>query len=162
MNRSDLDAYLERLEASFDAQIARAEDEAATDLAFSLRQDRTLRQRIERRACDVWIDGSWHRVSSIGPDVIVVGDPMRALVRSATACLRAGTGDVPGSAPSWLAILRALARRGAGIELVTISGARAVGRLVAAAPDHALVEGDHGWAAFAWAAVEGVRLVRGD
>lgn len=162
MNRSDLDTYLRRLEASFDAQIARAEDEAATDLAFSLRQDRSLRQRIERRPCEVWIDGSWHEVASIGPDVLVVGDPMRELVPSATACLREGRGDVPGSAPSWLSILRALARRGAEIELVSLSGARAAGRLLAAAPDHAWVEGGHGWAAFSWAAVGGVRLVRGD
>jgi hypothetical protein len=161
-NRSDLDTFLGRLEASFDAQVTRAEDDAASDLAFALRQDRTLRQRVERRPCEVWVDGSWHRVAAIGPDALVVGDPIRLLVMTSTACLRQTGGDTPGSAPTWLAMLRRLARQGAHIEIISLAGARATGRLAAAASDHAWIEGAHGWAAFSWAAIEGIRLVRGD
>ncbi|MQB00418.1 MAG: hypothetical protein GEU78_09030 [Actinobacteria bacterium] len=161
-DRRELDTLLGRLEASFDAQITRAENEAASDLAFSLRQDRTLRQRVERRPCEVWMDGSWHRVAAIGPDVLVVGDPIRLLVKTSAACLRQSGGDIPGSAPEWLALLRTLARQGADIEIISFAGARATGRLAAAASDHAWMEGAHGWAAFSWTAIEGIRLVRGD
>ena len=156
---NELNTFLGRLEASFDAQLARAEEEAVTDLAFSLRQDRTLRQRIERKACEVWVGDSWEPVVAAGSDVLVVGEPIRILVPAQAACLRAGPGDGPAPAPSWLSLLRALARRGQVVELISRDGAQAQGRLAAAAPDHVLVEGKRGWSAFAAASIGRIRLV---
>lgn len=161
-NGGELSTFLRKLEDSFDAQLARAEDEAAADLAFALRQDKTLRQRLERRPCQIWVDGSWHDVAAVGPEVLVIGDPTRILVHSSTACLREASGNPPRSAPSWLSVLRALAREGAEVELISLVGARAAGRLIAASADHLWVDGPHGWAAFSAATIGGVRLVRGD
>ena len=53
-----LDRLFSTLDAEFDAAIDREENEAASDLAFSLLQDRTL--------LEVLVDGAWEATTSMG------------------------------------------------------------------------------------------------
>jgi hypothetical protein len=138
------DAQLERLitglEASFDASIARQEEEAADDLAFGLLQDRSLVQALSgARSLDAWLPGgSAAPVVCLGADHVVAGEradvviPLASLV--VTSSDAAGTPEVRAD-ETLLEVLRGWARLRAVVEVVTRVGA-VRGRLIRATTDH--------------------------
>jgi hypothetical protein len=117
------DPRLERLfaslDASFDAALAREEDEAATDLAVSLRHDLPL--------ADVVVRGSWTmRLAEGGRAGVVIagrdfvgGDCNGALmVPTSRAVLQAASGPTPRASDfSLLELLRVMGRQAAEVQL---------------------------------------------
>ncbi|HEX2049322.1 MAG TPA: hypothetical protein VHJ34_01675 [Actinomycetota bacterium] len=143
MTRDGLERYIATLDAAFDAAVAREEDEAASDLAFSLVQDRSLRERLARagEAGVVVAEGRIEPVSAVGADYVAAGDPASIAVplRVAEVVWRDGRGARPATLDgTLLELLRSWARAGAGTTIDTIR-ASWNGRLVAAGRDHVVV-----------------------
>jgi hypothetical protein len=142
------------LEASFEAALAREDEVAADDLAFSLRQDVDVRDAAERSGC------GWRLVlaGEAGPLVDEVGiDYVRAgtlLVRTRTATLRSAPGPSPRrSERALLEVLAEVAR--AGTEM-TVNGL--TGRPVRVAKDHVAVRQSGSETIVGLDAVQSVRL----
>jgi Protein of unknown function (DUF2642) len=138
---------MESLEASFDAAVARREDEAASDLAISLLQGRSLTDIAGRE--DAWDlrcgDGRRIPVTLIGRDFIGAGTPTSVLVPAARAVLiRAEEPSRPRrSDASLIEELRGLAGLGATVRVDTQSGSFE-GLLARAGPDHVLLQATAG------------------
>lgn len=154
MGESETVEWVGEMEASFDAAVARDEDIAAADLAFSLRQDVDVREAV-RRSGTAWAllepDGARPPVDEVGLDYVRAG---ALLVRSTAATLR----SVPGSSPrstdaTLLEVLGDLCRRGAG---VTVNGTS--GRLVRVAKEHLGIGREGTETIVGLAAVTSVRL----
>lgn len=138
-----LDRYIASLDAAFDAAVAREEHEAASDLAFSLVQDRALRDRVARSndAALVLAGGRSEPVTAVGEDYVAAGDPVRVVVPLTRAVVvrRAPRRPLPRTgAGTMLELLRSWARAGA---VVTVEAERGswTGRLTAAGRDHVVV-----------------------
>lgn len=134
-----LNRMLETLDTTFDAAVARAEDEAASDLAFSLLQGRALLDLVVRNGpWDLYL-GEARRVpvTLVGRDFIAGGRPPTALVPAANAVLlRAPDGEPPRASDDGLVEeLRGLAGFRAVVEVVT-TGAVLRGSLTHVGPDH--------------------------
>jgi hypothetical protein len=142
-----LDRLIASLDASFGAAIARQEEEAASDLAFSLAQDRDMLSAAARVAPLelVMQDGDFHPVTRIGSDYFGAGDPLSVLVPSHRALLQEGSarGEVVTSSERMLNVLLRWARRGSVVEVST-GHARVRGRLTRAGRDHIEVLGPRG------------------
>lgn len=138
-----IDRLIESLEATFDAGLARAEEEAASDLALSLLQDAELIDVLRRRGPlnALLPDGITLPVSSIGENYLACGSSGDVLVPLATAMVAAApSGPSPQmSGLSLLGLLRQLVRRGRHVEIWG-SGVRLRGRLARACADHVVVE----------------------
>lgn len=136
MGGSETVDWADALDAAFDAAVAREEEAAAADLAFSLRQDVDVRAAIERSGCGwalIQVDGAHRPVDEVGDDYVRAGT---FVARSSTATLRSAPGASPRmSGMSFLEMLGAACREGAH---VTIAGAS--GRLVRVAKDHVAVQ----------------------
>jgi hypothetical protein len=148
------------LGATFEAEIARDEDVAADDLAFSLRQGRSLADVIER--------GSWDLLTPSGPRTlaIVAGDYVAAGSSPVFITPLAGATFVAGSAhitPAMLSdrtllqLLRRLSRGGFDVELETASG-QFRGRLLWAGTDHVVIDGIRGQVALGLDALQWIRV----
>lgn len=158
-----LDRLIASLDASFGAAIARQEEEAASDLAFSLAQDRDMRSAAARLAPLqlVMQDGDSHPVTRIGSDYFGAGDPLSVLVPSHRALLRevSPRGAAVGTSPERMGnILLRWARQGHVVEVST-GHARVRGRLTRAARDHIEVLGPRGRYLVAWREVCSIRRV---
>lgn len=154
---------IDSLEASFDAAIARREDEAASDLALSLLQGRALTDIAAREgAWDLRLgDGRVLPVSLVGSDFIAAGNPPSVLVPSGRAVLiRAATGaTAQRSDGTLIEELRGLAGLGAAIRVDAECGSFE-GVLVRAGPDHVVLKGKVGEALVALAGVSVLELKR--
>lgn len=143
------DPRLERLfaslNASFDAAVARQEDEAATDLAVSLRHDRALADVVLRGSWTVRLAGGGRaRVAVAARDFVGTGGDRPTVVPTSHAVLDAVDGSRPsGTDLSLLEFLRALARRAAPVSIEHTAG-QVNGRLTLAAAEYLLVEGARG------------------
>jgi hypothetical protein len=135
----NLRAVLGSLEATFDASIARAEDEAASDLALSLLQDLSLSEAVGRSgAFEAYLpDRPLAPVTEIGEDYAACERGGTVVVPLTRAVLRAAPGG-PASERrdrTMLALLRERARRGGTVE-VRACGALHRGALARACRDH--------------------------
>lgn len=158
-----LDRLIASLDASFEAAVARAEDEAASDLAFSLSQDRELSSAAARLGpLELLLsDGTSCAVARIGSDFFGAGEPLEVLVPASRALLREGSEGGPSPVRSGdlaRTVLLRWARLGA---LVEVMGApRSVrGRLTRASRDHVEVLASRGRYLVAWEEISSVRRV---
>jgi hypothetical protein len=166
------DARVERLiaslDAAFDASIARQEEEAADDLAFSLRQDRSLTAAMASGAplCARMIDGAALPITHVGSDCVRAGlrgevvIPVTRLVAETAASATASRPKVRGD-ETMLGIVRRGARAGVSAEIR--SGSRVLkGRLIRATPDHIELLGRDGRALVSLEAVDCLTLLGGN
>lgn len=134
---------MDSLEASFDAAVARREEEAASDLALSLLQGRSLTDIGGREgAWDLRLaDGRGLPVTLIGRDFIGAGKPPSVLVPAARAVLVRITASTPPrrSDASLVEELRGLVGLGASVRVDTGCGSFE-GVLARAGPDHVLLQ----------------------
>ncbi|CAN5652319.1 hypothetical protein BH24ACT26_BH24ACT26_06950 [soil metagenome] len=158
-----VERLFECLGASFDAAVARQEDEAASDLAFSLLQDRSAFDAF-RRAAPLELrlpGGAVAVVSEIGRDYLGAGAPVDLLVpfeSAVTASLEVGTPPRVRDR-SLLELLHHCARAGLYVELTTSRGVLS-GRLKRATGDHVELDGSRRFV-IGLHAVETVSLGRG-
>jgi hypothetical protein len=141
-----LESLLSSLDVTFDAAIAREEDEAAADLAFSLVQDRSLADTLARSgAASLHVGDATVALAEVGHDYVGAGSPLRLVVPSRLAVIvpeRGGRAPAT-AARSMLEVLRLWAREGAWVEASTVQG-RWWGRLSKACPDHIGIRGRFG------------------
>jgi hypothetical protein len=155
-----LDRVFEGLSATFDAAVAREEDIAASDLAFSLAQDRTIAELLQRRAGALLLDGQTRfPVTAVGNDYLMTEDPT-TVVPLARAVVVADARGRPADVRrgGMVALLRSWARAGACVQVGTPQGVFS-GRIVRASTDHLCVCGRRE-IAVALGAVRWVRVAR--
>jgi hypothetical protein len=147
LGEEGIDFVVRSVEASFDAALARDEEEAASDLAFSLLQERSLSEVVERSLGLVVVDrdGVRSRVSEVGDDFVVEAPPSARLVPLSTAVFESSSGGVPPHRRhlDLTAELRRWARSAARVSALTSVGVVA-GQLMRAAPDHLTIRGRRG------------------
>ncbi len=132
---------LSDLDALFGAELARQEDEAADDLAISLRADRHLAEVLTEGPFAVVLDQRTIPLERVGRDFIEGGGFIAPFDRHrfvTSAGERARPTDL-----SLVECLRSLARAGTPVELALEDGT-VDGALVGAAPDHLVVAGKTG------------------
>lgn len=162
----EAERFLTGLGARLDAAVARDEDEAATDLAFSLSQDRSLQGTVARLSEPLLQGpaGDRHEVTELGCDYVGCGRPVdlaaplsRAVVRG-----RPGRSLLEVTDRRFVELLRVWVRRGSQVH-VEADLAVLRGSLRRAARDHLVVEAvDGSWDVVGLAAVSSIRCVRGD
>lgn len=135
MGGSEAIDWLDGLGASFSAALARDEELAAADLAFSLRQDVDVHAAVARSRCG-WVaagaGGSTHRVEEVGVDYVLAGT---LVLRTRAAVLRSDAGPPPRTTDrTFLELLGAACRANADVAVEGASG-----RLVRVAKDHVAV-----------------------
>lgn len=159
----DSDKLIASLDASFDAAVAREEDVAASDLAFSLLQERPLPEVLVRRgpALIQLRDGASASLSVVGRDYLGAGNPLELLVPAASAVVvPAEDGASPDYRRETLStVLRRWARVGQKVQVETTIGAFC-GVLVAVGRDHLWLQSEESWAVIGAASVEVIRAVR--
>ncbi len=144
MADSGTERFLSDLELSFEAELAREDHAAATDLALSLLQDESLPGAVAQGAAAVRVDGQRVAVSEVGPDYVAAGPPdVLVPLRHAVVEVRPDRRGAPvRTRGDLLTRLRRLVRDGASVIVVTREGSRYGGRLAAAARDHLRVVED--------------------
>jgi hypothetical protein len=160
-----LDPRLQRLftslGATFEAEIARDEEEAAEDLAFSLRQGRSLADVLERNSWQLVTPAGPRQVTGVGKDYVVAGGrPLLVAPLSKAAFVSAHGAKPLVSDNTLLQLLRSLARSGARVEIGLSSGTFG-GRLLWTGTDHVVVETARRRTAVGLGAIEWVRLEEG-
>lgn len=138
MGGTETDGWLAGLGASFDAALAREEDVAADDLAFSFRQDGDLRATTRGRGWVLLLDGGEAAapVEEVGADFVSAGG---AVVPVRYAALRSAEGASPRLSERTLSeVLGAACRSNAWVE-ARAGGTRVEGRLVKAGRDHVVL-----------------------
>jgi hypothetical protein len=148
-----LNKLLDRLESSFDAGVARAEDEAASDLALSLLQDASLTDALQRDGALIvhLAEGSTAPVVRVGADYVACARAGGEVVVPLARAIVSGSpeGEPPlATERSLVSALRELVRRGAPVEVRTAVGTIR-GRLAVATADHVVITRDgppHGFA----------------
>lgn len=137
-----LDKLLGSLESSFDAGIARAEEEAASDLALSLLQDSSLHDALRcGGTVEAHLEGRAPlEVTQVGPDYVSCAGHTSVVVPLTRTWLSISP---VGSGPSFtdlpfLALLRRMVRGGGTVE-VRSRRLTYRGRLVRACSDHVVV-----------------------
>lgn len=158
MGGSETTGWVDALEASFAAALARDEEVAATDLAFSLRQDVDVAAAVLRSGLAwslVGEGGASTPVDEVGTDYLRAG---RVIVPSRAAVLRSAPGPSPRSGDrSFLEVLGEACRAGAALA-VTHRAGTAAGRLARVGLDHVAVRSGGGETIVGLAAIEAVRL----
>lgn len=130
-----LDGLLSSLEAQFGASIDRAEEEAAADLAHSLRQGMSLQEVLEQ--------GSWVAFTELGPRAVcevakdhVRLEPGNHIVPMAAAVFEKGSGaPVLTSDRTLTQLLREEALLGTGVSVET-GGRSFVGNVLECGGNH--------------------------
>jgi hypothetical protein len=155
-----LERVIAALDASFDASLARREDEAASDLAFSFLQGRSLVDAVRGGPIEVWLSGGTRLpVASVGRDFVAAGVLLVPLRRAVLHSVP-GPGAPPGRSDSLLEVLRGWARSGAEVEVSSTSGLVG-GRLACAAADHLELRATSARWIVGMDAVDWIRCVRG-
>lgn len=152
------------LDIAFEAAAAREDEVAASDFAFSLAQDRTLHDVLERvPGADLCIEGGGRApIRAAGADYFET-EPRRVLVPAAGACvrIRASGPAVQIRADCFLDLLRREARAGAAVA-VRSGGAEVAGRLAYAGRDHIAVDDASGRVLVAVAGIRAVTIASRD
>ncbi|HZJ52155.1 MAG TPA: hypothetical protein VFF07_15255 [Actinomycetota bacterium] len=138
----ELDPVITSLAASFEAAMVRSEDEAAADLALSLRQGRALIEvlRLAQGIEAHLSGGARHPVTLLGDDFCGIGEPATRVLTWETAVFQS---KASGAAPmrfagDLIALAREWTRRSAHVEIVTAAGGLR-GRLAEAGSDYLCV-----------------------
>ena len=149
---------LTSLDVQFDAAVAREEDEAASDLAFSLRQGLRLRDVLRRGTWVARLDGGERPVVLVGRDFVVCAGPDSVLIphRRLTVTPSDSGSETQFSTVPLLETLRALCRSGAEIE-ISCRDLVVHGRLIQVGPDHVAVSTG---ARATFVAMEAIDLIR--
>lgn len=158
MGGSETTGWVDALEASLAAALARDEEVAATDLAFSLRQDVDVAAAVLRSGL-AWTlvgeGGASIAVEEAGTDYLRAGS---VIVPSGAAVLRSAPGPSPRAGNrSFLEVLGETCRSGATVEVTHRAGTVA-GRLARVGLDHLAVQSGGGETIVGLAAIEAVRL----
>ncbi len=159
-----LDRLLSSLEVTFEAAVNREEEEAATDLAFSLGQDQPLQEVLLRGGPLRLLleDGAAIPVSIVGADYVIAGDPPRLVAQASATFVTGGDSRLPReAATSLLTVLRTWARSGASVA-VEADGRSYNGVLVQATSDHLVLDAPAGRFVVGRGGVRQVRLISGD
>lgn len=145
MGDSGVDRLLASLDVAFDAAVAREEDEAASDLAYSLLEDLSLAEALPRMGplAAVLPGGVSLAVSVVGRDYVAAGSPPILIPVTGALLMTSGESDPEITSEDLLGALRRLARAGQMVR-VSSDGVESVGRLRRAAVDHLLIEGATG------------------
>lgn len=138
-----LDRLFSTLEAQFGASIDRAEDEAASDLAISLRQDMALR--------DALLRGSWVAATARGrlpvyevaKDHVVLGTERVLVPLNAVIFVRGGHRTAVSTDRALAEVLRRHSRTGTHLSVET-GEASAAGRVTACSATHLALQGPAG------------------
>lgn len=165
MGQSEIDKLLASLNATFEAAVAREEDEAASDLAFSLLQGLDFVETLRRghgatlRASG----GATLSVVEVGSDYVVARGPSTVLVPSLHAIIvRSAVGAPPRVVEGTLVeALRRMARTHRTVEVRTQDGTF-TGRLVKAGPDHVVVQAREANVLIGLGALRAVSVARGE
>lgn len=132
---SRLEQLFSSLDASFNAALDRSEEEAATDLAFSLIQDRSERDHLRHAGFSVRSAGGTLPIVRLGEDFVETADGWLFRLGQAVV-VRDETAAPPLERPeSLIEVLRHGSRRGADVQAETPSRYYR-GRLVRCGPDH--------------------------
>lgn len=137
----ELDPVITSLAASFEASVARSEDEAAADLAFSLRQGRALIEvlRVAKGVEAHLSGGARYPVTLVGDDFCGFGEPASRVVTWETVMFSPTASAAPiRFAGDLIALAREWTRRAAHVEVATAAG-RLRGRLAEAGSDYLCV-----------------------
>ncbi len=150
--------WLGGLDASFEAGLARDEEIAATDLAFSLRQDADLRQAVARSGSG-WVltleGGATLPVDEVGADYLRAGE---TFVPFGKAVLQSSLGPAPSPIDRTLVeVLGTACRAGAEVD-VTGHGRSTSGQLTRVARDHLAVTDRGQQTLIGTGAVDAVRI----
>ena len=158
----ELERVIARLEARFEAALAREEEEAAIDLALSLRQDRSLadlvRSGVALRLLEA--DGGRPPVTVLGADYCGTGTPLTCVRRlGSTPLLSDATGAVPATRRDSLQeVARRWARCGRSVE-VGLETETVKGRLAQVGPDNIVLDAAAGTVIVPLWLVDSIRLV---
>ena len=135
--------FLSELEASFDASLAREEEEAAGDLARSFRNDEEIHSVLARSDAShlQTEDGRLLPLVEVGSDYAIAGLQGDFLVHLETAIFTTGgRGHRPRRTDlTWLAVARSWAAEGRKVQVRTLQSL-IEGFLIAAARDFVTVE----------------------
>ena len=140
-----VDGLLQSLGATFDAAVAREEEEAAADLAMSLRQGRSFADVLARSSWRATLDaGSSAPVEAVGPDFVVANWGGRHLIPMAHVEVSPTTGVRPDRiSMGFVELLRDVARAGKAVIALSSQGEHS-GILRWVGPDHLALEGRRG------------------
>lgn len=158
----ELEKVIARLEARFDAALAREDEEAAGDLELSLRQGRALADLV-RRGTPLRLlegDGAMPVVTVVGADYCGTGRPLSAVRRlGSVPLLVAADGPLPESrGDSLQEVARRWGRTTRRVELA-LERETIGGRLVQVGPDCLVVKGAAGSLIVPLWLVSSIRLV---
>ena len=143
------------LDALFGAEMARQEDEAADDLAISLKADRHLAEALTDGSFELVMDERRIAVERVGLDFVQCGE---FLVPFGRFHFVSSAGESPRSVNlRFIDRMRHLARAGSAVELA-LGGQTLRGPLISVAPDHLVVEARAGAAVMPIGSVSWVRL----
>lgn len=156
MGGSESMEWLDDLAASYEAAVAREDELAAADLAFSFRQGGALSQRLGSGSWALVVGGELSvAVEEVGADYVAGGT---LVVPAARVFLRSSSGSPPRVTDRTLGeVLGAACRAGAEIELSTACGT-ARGRLVEVGREHLVLRRQGADAVVGLGAVEAVRM----
>jgi hypothetical protein len=154
-----LEKLFASLDASFDAALAREEDEAATDLGLSLRYDLPLTDVVLRGSWIVRLaEGGQAPVAVAGRDFVGTEGNGPLVLPTGRAVLQAAPGPRPrGTDLSLLELLRVMARRSTEVQIHLPEG-RMDGRLLVVGPDYLVVDTPMGRSLIGLHAVTAIRL----
>jgi hypothetical protein len=153
---------LSSLEVQFDAAVAREEDEAASDLAFSLRQGLNLRDVLRKGAWVARHDGVERHVVLVGRDFVACSGPESVLIPLRRLVVAPSASGVHAriSLLPLVETLRGLCRSGALVE-VSARDLQLNGRMMQVGPDHLALTTIAGQTFVALDAIDSIRLVGG-
>ncbi len=138
----ELDPVLTSLAASFEAAVARSEEEAAADLALSLRQGRALIELLQQAdGLEAHLaGGARYPVTLVGDDFCGLGEPVTRVVAWDSALFQSTASPVVARRfdGDLITLARDWTRLGAYIEVVTAAGGLR-GRLAEAGSDYLCV-----------------------
>ena len=130
-----LEGLVSSLEAQFGAALDRAEEEAASDLALSFRQDRSLRERLAQGSWSALTESGPRRVCEVAADHVCV-EPGDLYLRTASITFTKGDGLPPRCSDSTLTnLLRRFMREGTDLA-VDLGDKALAGRVKACTDDH--------------------------
>ena len=161
---AEMERVLSEIEMKFDAELLRQEEEAADDLAAGLRQDRLLREELQRQSSALLLhDGRRQEVTVVGRDYVGSGWPLSCVtkIERAVVALQAVGATPADRADTLLEVVRRWQRARLRVELVLEGGSSVTGMLDRVAADHVLVGGPSGPLMVAIPVVVSIRLVRG-
>lgn len=158
----ELERVIARLEARFDAALAREDEEAAGDLEVSLRQGRPLADLLRGGSALRLLDGdgAMPLVTVIGADYCGTGSPLSSVRRlGSTPLLVSADGPLPEARGDSLhEVARRWGRTSRRVELA-LDQETLGGRLVQVGPDCVVLEGAAGSVIVPLWLVSSIRLV---